>query len=114
MGRYFILSDDNIFEEPNYETWSQWYQNTFDKISQIEHTETDQGTVETRFVAMTMSLNKEAPPLLFETKVTGGWLDGHTEKFATLDEARAGHDACVQKVREEEQENQVPPPGAGW
>ena len=114
MGRYFILNDGNIIEEPDYETWAQWYESTYDKISSIAVTETEQGTVETRFIAMSMSLNRQAPPLLFETKVTGGWLDGRVDRYSTLDEARSGHEAWVQKVRQEEKENHLPPPGAGW
>lgn len=114
MGRYFILSDGKVSEETNYETWSKWYESTYEEVSNIAHTETAQAAVTTRFVAMSMSLDVNAAPQLFETSVSGGWLDGQSERYETLDQARAGHEAWVAKVKKEEDENSVPPPGAGW
>jgi len=43
----------------------------------------------------------DGPPLIFETMVFGGGLDQHAERWATEDEARAGHEQMVEKVRHE-------------
>lgn len=37
---------------------------------------------------------------LFESMVFGGPLNGESDRYATLEEARAGHDALVARVRE--------------
>ncbi len=38
-------------------------------------------------------------PLLFETMVFGGPLDGEQERYCTWDEAEAGHKVMVEKAR---------------
>ncbi len=114
MGRYFILNDGRVTEEPDYETWSKWYESTYENVSGIAQTETTQGTVTTKFMAMSMALDKNAAPMIFETSVSGGWLDGQIQRYATIEEAKQGHQTWVEKVKKEEDENEVPPPGAGW
>jgi hypothetical protein len=41
------------------------------------------------------------PPLIFETMVSGGEYDGWTWRYATEREAREGHAATVELVRED-------------
>lgn len=41
------------------------------------------------------------PPLIFETMVFGGNLDQYQYRYATLEQARTGHDEAVQKVKDE-------------
>lgn len=43
----------------------------------------------------------DGPPLIFESLVFGGGMDGEMERYSTEAEARAGHDALVAKVRAE-------------
>ena len=59
-------------------------------------------------------LARDTPALVFETRVKGGWLDDQWERFSSLDEARTGHERWVEKVRNSEDEEGLPPPGAGW
>ena len=40
------------------------------------------------------------PPLIFETMVFGGEFDKEQERYSTIEQARAGHDRWVAKVRE--------------
>lgn len=40
------------------------------------------------------------PPLLFETMVFGGWLDGEQERCSTWDEAEAQHKTMVLRVKD--------------
>ena len=42
------------------------------------------------------------PPILFETMVFGGVLDQEQERYATWEEAEAGHAAMVVRVKESE------------
>ncbi len=114
MGRYYLLRDGEVVEEQDPSEWLKWVENDYHKVSCIAQTGTAQATVQTHFLAINLTLAKDEPPLLFETRVSGGWLDGHREKFATLEDARSGHLACVDRVRAAEEENDLPPPGAGW
>ena len=68
----------------------------------------------TRFLPVSMTLGEDAQPLLFETRIAGGWLDGQGERFPTLESATAGHQSWVARVRTFEEENELPPPGGGW
>jgi len=114
MGRYYILRGEEIFEEQDHAVWSEWFESTYREVADIARTETAHSTVLTRFLAVNLTLAQDQPPLLFETTVDGGWLDGQGDKFATVDDARAGHQTWVERVRSAEEENQLPPPGAAW
>jgi len=112
MGRYFIIRCDEVIEEPDHERWSEWYRDVYPDVRRVAHTELQFGTVSTEFLAMSMSLSRAEWPLLFETRVKGGWLDGESRRYATFEEARNGHERWVDRVRSAEDEN--PPPGVGW
>jgi hypothetical protein len=114
MGRYYILRDGEVVEELDHTVWSRWFENTYQDVEHIARTETAHSMVVTRFLAVNLTLARDEPPLLFETSVDGGWLEGQGEKYATLDDARTGHEAWVERVRAAEEENELPPPGAAW
>jgi len=114
MSRYFILRDGEVIEEPDHRSWSEWYEASFGEVECVDRTQLKQATVSTHFLAVDMTLARDASPMLFETTVKGGWLDNQRERFSTLEEATAGHQSWVQRVREIEKENELPPPGAGW
>lgn len=111
MGRYYILKDDQVVEEPDHAKWARWYRTSYEKVRCIAVTELKYGTVVTVFLALNMSLSRSDPPLLFETRVEGGWFAGQWQRYPTLAAARAGHEAWVARVREQEREQQLPPPG---
>lgn len=114
MGRYYILRDGKLVEESNHSAWLEWVENDYPNVSCLARTQTASATVVTRFLAVNLTLADDHAPLLFETRVTGGWLDGQREKFTTPDAARAGHLSWVDRVRSIEDEDRLPPPGAGW
>ncbi len=114
MSRYFILRDGEVIEESDHATWARWYETTYESVRDVAKTRTIHAQVTTRFHPISMGLSSDAPALLFETRVSGGWMDEQGDRFATLDEAMAGHAAWVDHVQSIEQENEIPPPGAGW
>jgi hypothetical protein len=114
MSRYFILRDGDVVEEPDHEVWSSWYETVYESVREVARTETAHATVTTSFQPVSMGLREDLPALVFETRVSGGWLDNQGDRFATLEDARAGHQAWVRHVEEAEQEDEIPPPGAGW
>lgn len=44
-------------------------------------------------------LDPDGPPLIFETTVWGGPMDGTVRRYSTEEEAKAGHSKTVQEVR---------------
>ena len=114
MSRYFILRNGDVIEEPDHPSWAEWYESSFKEVECIDRTELTHGSVSTHFLAVDMTLARDASPLLFETRVTGGWLADQRQRYATIEEARAGHESWVARVREVEEENQLPPPGGAW
>lgn len=57
-------------------------------------------TISTVFLGLDHSFDESGPPILFETMVFGGPLDEEQVRYATWDEAVAGHAAMVQRVKE--------------
>ncbi|MBU0718505.1 MAG: hypothetical protein KJ749_09680 [Planctomycetes bacterium] len=110
MGRYYMLRDGNVVEEPDHTKWAEWYKTCYEDARCIASTKVQYVAVATVFLAMNMTLATGAPPLLFETTVDGGWLDGESQRYSTLEDARAGHEAWVERVRATE-EGSLPPPG---
>ena len=114
MGRYYILRDCEVIEEPDYKKWSAWFESAYKKVEIVAESRLGGSTVSTRFLALSMTLAPDSPPMVFETRVNGGWLDNQQERFSSLVEATAGHENWVRRVKESDEENGLPPPGAGW
>ena len=110
MGRYYILQNGRVIEEPDHAKWAEWY-NGFAAGRCIAHTELAHGTVSTVFLALNMALSKTDPPMLFETRVKDGWLANEWQRYSTVEEAKAGHEAWVARIQEAENECKYPPPG---
>src|ERR1035437_5024539 len=64
----------------------------YDKINDIE--------ISTVFLALDHSF-MGGQPVLFETMVFGGSLDGEQERYHTWDEAEAGHKVMIERVKAE-------------
>lgn len=56
--------------------------------------------VSTVFLGVDHRFGASGPPLLFETMVFGGPLDGEQERYCTRAEAIAGHAAMVERVEQ--------------
>ena len=110
MGRYYTLRDGKVAEEADHAKWAEWYQDSYEEVRGVASTKVKYGTVVTTFLAMNMTLSQTDPPLLFETRVKGGWLDDQWDRYSTLEEAKVAHQAWVDRVRIAE-ENEPPPPG---
>jgi len=60
----------------------------------------DRGRISTVFLGIDHSFGFGEGPLLFETMVFNGPLDGEQDRYSTWDEAEAGHKAMVERVKE--------------
>jgi hypothetical protein len=91
--RYFILVDRKPVAT-HLMAWAEWLQK-----SQVERIVAQTGmgdiTVSTVFIGLNHNM-AENPPLIFETMIFGGELDGYTKRTSTWEQAEtAHHEACL-------------------
>jgi hypothetical protein len=98
MKLYILDSENRPVKARNLVEWGQWFeisQNRFVGSTQVN----SRITVSTVFLGIDHRHFGNGPPLLFETMVFGGVLDGHMWRYASWDDAATGHAATVKKVR---------------
>jgi len=60
--------------------------------------------VSTVFLVINHNFGLEGPPLIFETRVFGGDLDGEQWRYSTEAEAIAGHEEVVARIKAQQEE----------
>ena len=90
----FILHDHIPVEEPDLMKWGLWLQSNDTKVARESVGGVDVSTI---FLGLDHSFG-DGSPLLFETTVFGGSLDQEMDRYATWDEAVAGHALMKQRV----------------
>ena len=93
--RQYILSGHGVIECPDELEWAQWYE-TADR--RVDLTRVGSVEVSTVFLSLDPRYIGDGPPLVFETLVFGGVMDGEMERCSTWDEAVAQHAAMVSRV----------------
>lgn len=100
--RYWRLDRDTheVFPVGNVLEWASGFEI---EVRRVARTELVLGEVaiSTVFLGLdhSFSLNPNTPPLLFETMIFGGPLDGYQERHSTWDEAYQGHLEAVRKAK---------------
>lgn len=97
MNDYWIL-EDRAPRRVTMEEWLLWQRNYPDG-RRIGYTEVGEARVSTVFLWLDRAY-PGMPPVLFETMVFGGPLAGEMERYRTIQEAEAGHEQMVQRVKE--------------
>lgn len=69
--------------------WGMWFETAGRVVART--TITEEVEVSTVFLGLNHSLFSPGPPMLFETLVFGGESDGDMRRYATWEEAEAGH-----------------------
>ena len=90
----YILVDGEVVQERDLMTWAKWYETAKRKIA---NTKGKVSLVSTVFLGMDHQFG-DGPPMVFETLVFGGPFADEMDRYSTLDEAKAGHAAMVEKV----------------
>lgn len=67
----------------------------------VEQTEIGEVSVSTVHLVIDHRFFGQGPPLIFESMVFGGHLNGEQLRYSTEQEARAGHKELVYRVKEE-------------
>jgi hypothetical protein len=96
----YILGPDGRTPEPCPEVldWAAWYETADRTVSRAERAGT---LVSTVFLGVDHRFRGEGPPLVFETMVFGAGdedFDGLTRRYATWEEAEAGHREICARV----------------
>jgi len=77
----------------NMETWSEWFGETDRR--RVAVTKVGDAGVSTIFLGINHNYSRQGPPILFETMIFGGPLDGDMWRCATYTQAEAQHNAAV-------------------
>ena len=80
-------------------TIAQWVR-LFEDERHIGDDELGDVRVSTVWIGLDHGLGLSGPPLIFETMIFGGELDGHIWRYSSETEARAGHARAVGLVLE--------------
>lgn len=94
-GKYILDKDGNPKEEKDLLTWAKWFENADRKIAR---TKIGKSEISTVFLGLDHSFGG-GNPILFETMVFGGILDGEQNRYHIKEEAIKGHKEMVEKVR---------------
>lgn len=96
MGDLYILVNKEPVQVEDVETWAMMFE-TSERI--IAKTYIENVHISTVFLGLDHGFGR-GRPILFETMIFGGELDGYQERYATYFDAEIGHLEAVQKVRE--------------
>jgi hypothetical protein len=95
--RYYILDDQGEPVPCDLLTWARWFE-TADR--QVAH-DIDEATgirVSTVFLGFDQSFRGGGPPILWESMVFGGTLDGSQRRYSSRREALNGHRALCEEA----------------
>jgi hypothetical protein len=94
-GRYILGPDGAPVPEPDLLTWARWYE-TADRT--LARHEGGGGMVSTVFLGLDHAWGG-GKPVLWETLVFGGPLDGEMRRYTSKKDAARGHAEMVARVR---------------
>ena len=95
-GTYILV--DGEPREADLMTWATWFESA-DRI--IARTEQGGVMVSTVFLGVDHNFSPEGAPVLWETMVIGGPLDGEQEYYTSVAAAQDGHEKTVERVKAE-------------
>jgi hypothetical protein len=95
VSRTYILKDHEPVQVDDLVEWGRWFEVANRRVG-VDKVGSD---VEVSTVFLGLDHNFcGGPPLLFETMIFGGPLDGEQERYSTWEEAENGHKAMVEKA----------------
>ena len=102
MKHYMIQPDGAIVETEDVLEWARWLEKHHRdrKVAQTDSLRPPPGwQVSTVFLGLEHGHDSEGKPLLWETMVFGGPLDEECERYSSVEAARVGHDAMVERCK---------------
>lgn len=98
FGWYVLDENHNPVLEPDVLKASLFFED-FSKRCVAQH-QVGESHVSTVFLGFDHNFSSSGPPLLFETLIEGGPLNGEQERYATWSEATAGHCSYLRVLSE--------------
>ena len=104
MNDRYILEGKTPVKEPDLWRWAKWFEGANRKVAETEGKVSAHGKnvgivrISTVFLGLDHSFG-EGAPMLFETMVFGGALDGEQDRCSTWEAAEKMHALMVEKVR---------------
>lgn len=96
MSDKYILVGHEVVVEPDLMVWARWIEKADRAVRQ---TRVGEQRVSTAFLGLYHSFVDGAKPLVFETMVFGGEFDEYCRTYCTWDEAVAGHEDVVARLK---------------
>jgi hypothetical protein len=99
---YVLDAAGDPVPEPDVLVWGRWFESADRHVAQ----DMDEGEgaanirVSTVFLGLDHSFREAGPPVLWETLVFGGVLDGEQHRYTSRADALRGHQAMCRRVRE--------------
>lgn len=100
FSRYYNMEGEKITREQAYELWSG--DQEMRRVAVDFLPDPDGGKdimVSTVLLVLDHSFTTDGPPLIFETMVFGGEHNEYQERYATREQAEAGHAVAVKLVK---------------
>jgi hypothetical protein len=98
MTLHFIETEDGGVRAVSLLEWARMFDEDPDK-RRVAETLFEGVRVSTVFLGLDHRMTMEGPPILYETMVFGGAMDGEMDRYATRLEALAGHEDMVARVQ---------------
>ena len=96
IGHYILDDQGEPVPEPDICKWGRWFENTENRI--VARDEVGDAQVSTVFLGLDHSFLGVGAPVLWESMVFGGPLDGEQERYTSKAEALAGHADMVTRA----------------
>lgn len=99
---YILDEHDNPIHEPDTLRWAAWFETHDRRVCQ----DLDEGDGDKKILVSTVFLGVnhrhfgEGPPILWETMVFGGLLDGEQRRYTSKEEALLGHQEMCMRIGE--------------
>jgi hypothetical protein len=103
-GRYILDADGQPVLEPDLLTWGAWLERASRDRSRVIAQDRDEGdpahvvTVSTVFLGLDHRFGGAGPPILWESLIFGGVLDGQGDRYTSRAAALAGHQRLCERV----------------
>lgn len=94
--KYILDEHDQVVAEPDLLRWANW----FEKADRhIGDTTAGESRVSTVFLSLDQNHGGIGAPVLYETMIFGGPLDQERERYETRQQAEAGHERWVERLK---------------
>jgi hypothetical protein len=95
VSDYYILKGREVVRVNSLKEWAQTFEEADRRVASDEVGDVRVSTV---FLGLDHGFGSDVP-IVFETMVFGGALDQEQVRYATYDEAEAGHKAMLERVK---------------